>query len=120
MGLLDRELGPDQFAPERYDEARVRALMDRVMCVHDPDLDAEYPARWPAWVEVRTTDGGQYRERVDHPRGDPENPLGVAELAAKFAQLTRHCYDDDRRAALETAISAMPDDDALATILRRA
>jgi 2-methylcitrate dehydratase PrpD len=94
--------------------------MDRVECVADPALDARYPASWPSWAELTTVDGRQFRAETEHPRGDPDNPLSPAELAAKFDRLTAHCYAPARRAALRGAVDDLPDDDALATIMELA
>lgn len=120
MVLLDRELGPAQFSPERYADPAVCALMDRVSVVHDPALDEDYPRLWPAWVEITTTDGTCLRERADCPKGDPGNPLSDGEIGAKLIQLTRHCYDGARRSALVRAVQALPGPGTLETIFRMA
>lgn len=116
--LLDGELGPAQFAPERYAAPDVRRLMDRVTCVHDPALDERYPAAWPAWVEITTVDGARLRGSAEHPKGDPANPLSASELQSKLEALTRHCYSDARRGELIRAARRLPEPGTLATILR--
>ena len=108
--LLDGRLEAAQFGPARYRDPAVVAQMDRVECVADPALDARYPASWPAWVELTTTGGQVFRAETEHPRGDPDNPLTAAELAAKFDSLTRHCYDPGRQAALRAAAASLPGD----------
>jgi 2-methylcitrate dehydratase PrpD len=106
--LLDGRLEAAQFAPDRYRDPAVLALMDVTECVGDPELDAGYPAGWPAWVQVRTTSGAVWRARADSPRGDPANPLGDDDLAAKLAQLTDHQWDAARRGQVSDAIAALP------------
>jgi 2-methylcitrate dehydratase PrpD len=118
--LLDRSLQAEQFRPERYTDPAVVALMDRVECVSDPALDERYPASWPSWVELRTLSGELYRAEAEHPKGDPDNPLTDAELAAKFADLTGHCYDDDRRSDLLSAVASLPQDSAIERIVKLA
>ena len=68
-------------------DPQLHALMDRVEPYRDPELDARYPAQWPAEVTVELRDGRVLRERVEHPKGDPENPLSPAELREKLAGL---------------------------------
>jgi 2-methylcitrate dehydratase PrpD len=65
----------------------VHALMDRVHCYRDPALDAVHPARWPTEVTIELRDGRTLHQRVDQPKGVPENPLSPAELRAKLAGL---------------------------------
>jgi 2-methylcitrate dehydratase PrpD len=117
MVLRHGVLGPEQFAPENYRDPAVLALMDRVRCVHDDDLDKRYPAAWPAWVEIVTTDGQRLRGEAEHPKGDPANPLTTAELAEKIDGLMKHCYDQTRLAAIVDAVERLPERGTLATIL---
>ena len=120
VAVLDGRLSAEQFRPERYADPAVVSLMDRVECVGDAGLDAQYPASWPSWAEVTTAGGARYRAQVQHPRGDPANPLTGAELTAKFSDLTGHCYEPGRRAALLDAVARLPEADALDTMLKLA
>ena len=85
--LVHRSLGIDRFTDDAIRDQAVRALMERVMVETDPAFDARYPAQWPAAVTVRLLDGRTLREAVDHPKGDPENPLTPDEIMAKFYAL---------------------------------
>jgi 2-methylcitrate dehydratase PrpD len=118
--LLDGRLHAGQFRPERYADPAVVALMDRIECVSDPALDERYPASWPSWAQVTTVRGERFRAEVEHPKGDPGHPLTNAELTAKFDDLTRHCYDSDRRSALRDAVASLPEGRGLETIVKLA
>jgi len=87
LALVRGVAGPDEFVPGAWDDPRVRALMDRVVAVRDPALDARFPREWPCWVRVVATDGTIDEARVDHPHGDPENFPSASELDAKFRGL---------------------------------
>ncbi len=115
--IVDGRLGTEQFDTARFADPALLALMDRVECVHDPALDTRYPRSWPAWVEIRTRAGELLRGDAEHPRGDPTNPMTDAELATKFTDLTRHCYDEARRAAVVDAVTRLPEPGALADLL---
>ncbi len=82
-GRLDLEA----FTEEALADARVTDLMARVSLLVDPTLDSQYPRQWPSWVEVETTSGDRFEQRVDTPKGDPENPLTDGELEDKFRHL---------------------------------
>jgi 2-methylcitrate dehydratase PrpD len=49
----------------------------------DPDLDRLFPGAAPAIVEIQTEDL-VCRERVDHAKGTPENPMSEDEIISKF------------------------------------
>ncbi|MBI3977196.1 MAG: MmgE/PrpD family protein [Chloroflexi bacterium] len=95
-GLAEYRLG-SLSAPE------VLALMDRVECVPAPELDALFPKRWPATVEITLRDGRRLQTRVDYPKGDPENPLTWDELAEKFDSLVSDLLTAERRAEILAA-----------------
>ena len=88
-------------------DPRVISLMDRVECFTDPSLDEEFPAKWPAVVELRLRDGREISARVDHPQGDPENPLTFEEVGAKLHDVASAVDEQERTTVIE-AIGALP------------
>ena len=88
VAALHRSAGVGEYRPELITAPEVAAMMDRVECYRSADLDAAFPDRWPAEVEIELRDGRTLSERVDFPKGDPENPLTPTELEGKFRELT--------------------------------
>ncbi|MGH8619293.1 MAG: MmgE/PrpD family protein [Burkholderiales bacterium] len=72
-------VGLDEFSPPRMDDARARALMDRVEIVADRALG---PYEEPE-LEVRGRNGQTWRRQVPVPRGAPERPLELDFLVGK-------------------------------------
>jgi 2-methylcitrate dehydratase PrpD len=68
-------------------DPRVRALLDRITVEADPAFASAYPERWGGAVEVEAADGTIESERRDSATGDPERPLGDAELDDKLSDL---------------------------------
>jgi len=60
----------------------VSQLAAKVEVIADAELDAFYPQHWPAEVEVEA-EGKVLRHRVVEARGDPNNPLGGADINDK-------------------------------------
>jgi 2-methylcitrate dehydratase PrpD len=87
VALVRGAASPAEFAPPWLTDAEVCRLMERVVGVPDPALDAHYPRAWPTWVRITCTDGRVLTAEVKHPRGDPESFLTPDELAAKFRTL---------------------------------
>jgi 2-methylcitrate dehydratase PrpD len=104
VALVRGTASPAEFAPPWFTDAEVRRLMDRVVAVPDPALDAHYPRAWPTWVRITCTDGRVLTAEVEHPRGDPENPLTPAELTAKFRALAARALP---AAAVERVVAAV-------------
>lgn len=109
VAMVDGRVGLEQLRAERILDASLHPLMDVVTCVHDPALDDRYPAAWPAWAEVQTTARGTFRAEVEHPRGDPANPLSATELDAKVEELTAGIWGPERRQDLADEINRLPE-----------
>jgi 2-methylcitrate dehydratase PrpD len=87
VAILHGKATLDEYTMENINSARVRKLMGKISCVKDPELEKEFPKKWPAAVKLLTKDGNAYSTRIDFPKGDPENPLTWDELIDKFRNL---------------------------------
>jgi 2-methylcitrate dehydratase len=87
VGLLEGDLGPEQFKHDQWKDPKVLDLMSRIKVTMDPELEKVYPNGRPADLEVTTKDGKTYRKRVDFPKGDEKNPMTDEEVQAKFKKL---------------------------------
>ena len=97
IALVFGAAGAPEYRQTVIDDPRIRALMAVTDCYTSADLDALYPARWPAAVEIEMTDGRVYETRVEYALGEPENPLSGDALRRKFRELV-----GDRLPASET------------------
>jgi 2-methylcitrate dehydratase PrpD len=87
LAIVRGRASPADHAESNLRDPAIQRVMDVVECYRDPSLDARYPAAWPASVEIELGDGTQLRSRLDHPRGDPENPLSYDEVSEKLVAL---------------------------------
>ncbi len=117
--LLDGAVGVHQFAEGRRGDAELLALARRVRFEVDPEIDQIYPRAFPARVVVRRKDGSTLDERVAAPLGNPERPLGHAEVKAKFLDLTSEILDAAGRERVAAAVEQL-DGPAPASELTRA
>ena len=92
IAIIDREIGPDQFTPEKYNDPKVRELIDKVVLQGDPKLDKFRPA---GISEIITKQGKKYSLRVDHPRGHARNPMTDEEVVDKFKSMASKCMSED-------------------------
>lgn len=105
VALLHGRASVAEHSQDNVDDPAVHALMDRVECFRSAELDAAFPQRWPAVVEILHRDGRTLRHSVDHPKGDPENPFSPAELLDKFREL-----NPGRPAEVASALADLLDD----------
>src|SRR4051794_36644727 len=74
----------DAFSKERLAEPAVRRLMGCLELSVDEELDALFPGRRAARVEIETGGGARLAHLQPTRKGDPEEPLTDAELGDKF------------------------------------
>jgi 2-methylcitrate dehydratase PrpD len=113
VAAVKRTAGLDAFSQEVVDDPSVRALLPRITCESDPAIDAAAPARWPARVVMRLTDGRELRHEVPDPRGSESEPLGWDDLAAKFNELTAPIMSESRRSAIVESVSRLESADSV-------
>ncbi|HTM87676.1 MAG TPA: MmgE/PrpD family protein [Terriglobales bacterium] len=85
--LVDRQVTPLQFTPEKIMDADIRAQLRKVEVVADPEIEKVFPALQRVNVTIRTTGGQEFSRQLDFPKGDPRNPLSDREIEEKFAAL---------------------------------
>lgn len=83
-----------------YDETYVKSeemkkLTSKVSVVSDKDFTDAFPAVTTAVVKVTAASGNVYEERVDFPKGEPENPMSEDEFKDRFEQLLIYAGRDE-------------------------
>jgi 2-methylcitrate dehydratase PrpD len=121
VALARGAAGRREYAQSNVDDPTIRDLMARTDCGRDPALDALYPRQWPAAAEVVLRDGRRLGARVEHARGEPENPVPRADLVEKFVDLAAvHLAEPEARSLADQILhlDEAPDLGALGTALR--
>lgn len=86
VALCTGKAGMEEFSEERVKDPAVLAVAQRVRVDSNEDLSALCPQKRVAIVRV-TTSSGIFDERVEYPKGEPENPMTEGELKTKFIGL---------------------------------
>ncbi|MDT8436825.1 MAG: MmgE/PrpD family protein [Gemmatimonadota bacterium] len=102
--IVERRVTPAEFTPEKILDPAIRAQLRKVEVIADPEIEAVFPALQRVDVEIDTADGRTLHRRLDYPKGDPRNPLGDAELEAKFEALAALTLSDAAAARLKDAV----------------
>ncbi len=100
-------------------DASIRALLPRIACENDPDIEAEFPANMSAKLTLRAR-GQVFTRTVVVPRGEPTNFPDEAAFRAKFAGLTDAVLGEAGTRALASDILRLDQLSEGAALLRRA
>ncbi len=82
--LLKRKVFIEDFSEEALEDGAVQRMADAVTLTVDPLLDNTSTMVTPVVVELRTRGGQTLSHRVDFPKGNPRNPVDVAETRENF------------------------------------
>ncbi len=102
--IVDRQVTPSQFEPDKIMDPRIREQLNKVEVVADPDIEAVFPELQRVIVTVTTTRGEEFTKELDYPKGDPRNPLTNAEIEDKFDALASPVLSDGARGRLKEAV----------------
>lgn len=83
--LIDGRFDDSVFAPERLQDPRIRALMDKIAVKEDPELTRRFTeGQLPCRIEVVSNNGARKTAATDFPRGHYRNPMSDADIEDKF------------------------------------
>ncbi|MGA9565689.1 MAG: MmgE/PrpD family protein, partial [Candidatus Korobacteraceae bacterium] len=85
--IAERQVTPLQFALEKIMDPAIRAQLNKIVVVADPEIEKVFPALQRVSVTIRTTDDREFSKQLDYPKGDPRNPLTDKEVEEKFEAL---------------------------------
>ena len=88
-GLLYGKAGLQEFSEEAVRRPEALALARKVRVEADEAFSAAFPGMQTAEVAVRTRKG-DFKARVDYPKGEPENPLTDAEFRERYDGLMEY------------------------------
>lgn len=85
-GLLYGKAGLQEFSEEAVKGTEILELTRKVRVSASDELSSAFPGIQAAIVTIRTKDGA-HTERVDFPKGEPENPLTDEEFRSRYDDL---------------------------------
>lgn len=102
--LLDGELNPRQYAPERIVAADVQSLMTRIEITPTQEFSDRFPEHMPADLEVTLADGTTFSSSQDSYLGFHNNPFDWATARAKFDALAAPFADESLRNEIDEIV----------------
>jgi 2-methylcitrate dehydratase len=102
--IAERQVTPAQFEQEKIMDERIRAQLNKVEVVADPEIEAVFPELQRVVVKIETEDGRELTKSLDYPKGDPRNPLSDTEVEEKFDALAGPVLSDGGRTRLKDAV----------------
>ena len=86
VALAYGKAGLQEFEDDVLESESIKELSKKVQVVSDEELSRIFPEKQSAILTV-TTSSGSYSERVDFPKGEPENPFTETEFLERYESL---------------------------------
>ena len=90
LTLTTGNAGIKEYTTEHINDLSIASLARKVVVCSDDKITALVPQKRAAIVEIITDEGNCYTERVDFPKGEPENPISDKEIKVKFMSLAAY------------------------------
>ena len=95
--LVHRDVGLEQVIEESLDDLRVLDMMKRLEFEVDPALEAQFPARRLAWVEIWLKDGRRLKSDVYAAAGEHTDRVDLSWIEEKFRLRTAPILAPERQ-----------------------
>jgi 2-methylcitrate dehydratase len=107
VALIDGEVQPEQYTPDRIVAADVQNLLRKVQVRPEPALTLRFPQQVPAVLEVELENGKIFRAQRDDYQGFHTDPWDWTAARAKFDRVTRPFTTSAERDALAGVIATL-------------
>lgn len=85
--ILDRQIGPQQFTPEKISDPVLQSLIEKIKPTYYEIPPSQSSGEWtrlPVEINIQMQNGMAFSGNVDAPKGSPRNPLSPEDLEEKF------------------------------------
>lgn len=94
--LMDGEFTEAIFTQERFRDAKLIELCDRVEVIEDQSLTKMFPAKVPCKIKIILKTGDELEASAELPQGHPDFPMDDTVLSQKFLALSQKLISLDK------------------------
>ena len=120
--LVNGDLGFRQVTEEALDDPKALDMMKRLEFLMDPEMDAQFPEKRLAWIEIQVNDGTIYKSEPYAAPGEASDHIDLKWISDKFLRITGAVVGEkERKEILELLTTAddMPLRDVVAYMNER-
>lgn len=107
--LVHGDLGYMQVREEALGDERTINMMKRLSFVVDPEMEAQFPAKRLAWVEIELNNGKSLRSEVFAAPGEASDNVDYKWITEKFKRITGPLLSSERQKAILDIMSGSQD-----------
>jgi 2-methylcitrate dehydratase len=105
VALLDGDVSPEQYAPERIVHEDVQSLLRRVTIKPDEALSKRFPREMPCHIQITLKEGRTLSIEKQDYEGFYTHPMSWEKIVAKFERLAAPFTSAEQRTSIEETIA---------------
>ncbi len=105
VALLDGEVSPAQYVPERIAREDVQSLLRKVTIQPDETLSKRFPAEMPCRITITLKDGQTFGIEKQDYEGFYTRPMSWEQARAKFERLATPFTDAEQRTSIVETVA---------------
>ena len=90
VSLINKSANMSDYSVEAVTNEDILGLAKKVHVNDNEELTSLCPGKRASIVNISMNDGSELKQRIDYPKGEPENPLSREELEDKFRGLAMY------------------------------
>jgi len=102
--IVDHKITTDTFSDEKLKDERIWQVIDKIKGEASLEFEKMFPAKQPSKAIIRTTDGKEYSEYLEYPKGDPREAMSENDLDDKYNSLSAKLLTSDKQEAMKKLI----------------
>jgi 2-methylcitrate dehydratase len=107
VALLDGDVSPAQYQPERIMREDVQSLLHKVTILPNEELSKRFPSEMPCHIQITLKDGRELSIEKQDYEGFYTRPMSWEKAVAKFERLAAPFTDATQRAAIVEMVAHM-------------
>ncbi|MEJ2194237.1 MAG: MmgE/PrpD family protein [Ignavibacteriaceae bacterium] len=102
--LVDHKITTQSFSDEKLKDPRIWEVIDKIKGEPSQEFEKMFPEKQPSMVVVRTTEGKEYSDYLEYPKGDPREPMTMLDLDNKFNGLSSGLLGEQKQSSIKEMI----------------
>jgi 2-methylcitrate dehydratase PrpD len=87
VALFENKADIDNFLPPYINNSEILELAKKVSVFEDAEISKNAHIKRASITKISLVNDTVLTKRIDYPRGEPENPIDIAEIESKFRSL---------------------------------
>lgn len=118
IAFLEKGIFLHHFTQNKINDPIVVSVMKKVKHISDSEINSKgYEYQWTSKVKITLSNGTEFFEVIEKPKGDPQNPLTCEELIEKFSGCVKGILDAKQVDSIVDRIKRLEDEKDISVLV---